>query len=63
VLHIPTNDRTTFDIVGMEVKSTVIVPNKLMERLDNAAALGSVLSSNAVAIAEEFAPRVTPRVT
>lgn len=50
-------------IGGMDVKRTVMVPNRLIDKLDNAAALGSDLSSRAVATAEEFAPRVTPRVT
>jgi hypothetical protein len=49
-------------MVGIDVKATVIVPNSPMLRLENAAALGSVTRSNAVAIAEEFPPSVTPRV-
>lgn len=59
----PTSDLTVFAIGGIEVNSTVIVPNRLIDRLDNAAALGSVRSSKAVATAEELAPSVTPRVT
>jgi hypothetical protein len=39
------------------------MPNKLILKLDNAAALGSDTSKSAVAIAEEFPPNVTPRVT
>jgi hypothetical protein len=34
-----------------------------MDRLDSAAALGSDTSSSAVAMADEFPPIVTPRVT
>jgi hypothetical protein len=48
---------------GIDVNKTVIVPKRLMERLDNAAARGSDLSSIAVAMADELAPRVTPLVT
>lgn len=59
----PTRDLTAFAMGGIEVNSTVIVPNRLIERLDRAAALGSVRRSRAVATAEELAPSVTPRVT
>ena len=52
-----------FTIGGTEVSARVMIPNKLMLRLDNAAALGSETKSSAVAIAEEFAPNVTPLVT
>lgn len=45
------------------MNSTVIVPKRLIERLDSAAALGSVRRSSAVATADELAPSVTPRVT
>ena len=51
-----------FAIGGTEVKATVMMPNKDIDKLDSAAALGSETSSKAVAIADEFAPRVTPRV-
>jgi len=47
---------------GMEVNATMIVPNKLIDRLEKAAALGSEASSIAVPIADELPPRVTPRV-
>jgi len=47
---------------GTEVKATVIVPSRPILRLENAAARGSVVSSRAVATADEFAPRVIPRV-
>lgn len=47
---------------GTLVNATVIVPSKPILRLENAAARGSVVSSNAVATADEFAPSVTPRV-
>ena len=50
-------------IGGIEVKSTVTVPKRPIDRLDNAAARGSVFSRRAVAMADEFAPSVTPRVT
>lgn len=59
----PTRVLTVLAIGGMEVNRTVMVPNRLMDKLDRAAALGSDLSSRAVATAEEFAPRVMPRVT
>ena len=45
------------------MKSTVMVPKRPIERLDNAAARGSVRNRSAVAIADEFAPSVTPLVT
>lgn len=48
---------------GIEVKATVIVPKRLIDKLDKAAARGSDTSRRAVAIAEEFPPSVTPRVT
>lgn len=48
---------------GTEVKTTVMMPNKLIDRLDSAAARGSDSSNNAVAIALEFPPSVTPLVT
>lgn len=59
----PTSDLTAFAMGGIEVNSTVIVPKRLIDRLDSAAALGSVRSNRAVATAEELAPSVTPRVT
>jgi hypothetical protein len=58
-----TKESMAFTIGGTEVSANVIIPNKLMLRLDSAAALGSETSSSAVAIAEEFAPKVTPLVT
>lgn len=61
--HKPTSDLTVFAIGGMDVKRTVIVPKRLIDKLDSAAALGSERRRSAVATAEEFAPRVTPRVT
>lgn len=48
---------------GMEVKSTVTVPKMTMDKLDKAAARGSVRRRNAVARAAELRPRVMPRVT
>lgn len=59
----PTNERTIATMGGMDVNRTVMVPNRLMLRLDSAAARGSVRRSRAVAMADELAPRVTPRVT
>jgi hypothetical protein len=50
-------------IGGIDVKSTVMVPKRLMLRIERAAARGSVRRSSAVAMADELAPRVTPRVT
>jgi len=47
---------------GTEVKATMIVPNRLIDRLEKAAARGSDASSIAVPIADELPPRVTPRV-
>lgn len=47
---------------GILVKATVMVPNNPMLKLENAAALGSVVRSKAVATADELAPRVTPLV-
>ena len=59
----PTRARTTLTTGGTDVNATKTVPNRLIERLDSAAALGSELSSNAVAMADELPPKVTPRVT
>lgn len=59
----PTRLFTTLTTAGTEVSATVAVPKRLMDKLDNAAALGSVARSKAVAMAEELPPRVTPRVT
>jgi len=47
---------------GIEVKATMIVPKRLIDKLEKAAARGSEASSIAVPIAEELPPRVTPRV-
>jgi len=47
----------------IDVSATTVAPNSPIEKLDKAAALGSVIRSRAVAIAEEFSPNVTPRVT
>jgi hypothetical protein len=58
-----TNESIAFTIGGTDVKAKVIMPNKLILKLDSAAALGSDTSKSAVAIAEEFPPSVTPRVT
>lgn len=58
--HRFTRDWMIATIGGIDVNNTVIVPNRLMEKLDRAAARGSVRKSKAVAITEELAPRVTP---
>lgn len=52
----------TLAMGGMDVNKTVMVPNKLIDKLDSAAARGSVRKRRAVAMAEELAPSVTPRV-
>lgn len=59
----PTSDLTAFAIGGIDVNKTVMVPNRLIDKLDSAAARGSVLRRRAVATAEELAPSVTPLVT
>lgn len=48
---------------GIDVNKTVTVPNKLIDKLDSAAARGSVRRSTAVATALELTPKVTPLVT
>ena len=63
ILYKSTNDSIALTITGTEVKAKVMIPNKLMLRLDSAAARGSETSKTAVAIAEEFPPNVTPLVT
>jgi hypothetical protein len=62
-IYNPTNDLTRVAAGGIDVNNTVTVPNSVMDKLDNAAARGSVLSNNAVAIALELTPSVTPLVT
>lgn len=54
---------TTLTIGGTDVRATMTVPKRLIDKLDSAAALGSETSSKAVAMAEELPPRATPRVT
>lgn len=56
-------DLTRSRMAGMAVNKTVNVPKRLFDRLDNAAARGSDCRSRAVAMADEFAPSVTPLVT
>jgi hypothetical protein len=58
-----TKESTARTIGGTEVNANVMIPNKLIERLDRAAARGSETKSSAVAIADEFPPNVTPLVT
>jgi len=48
---------------GTELSERVMMPNRDIERLESAAARGSVTKSNAVAMADEFPPKVTPLVT
>lgn len=48
----PTKASTIFTTGGMDVNATITVPKRPIERLDNAAALGSELSNIAVAIAD-----------
>ena len=48
---------------GIDVNSTVTVPKRLIDRLESAAARGSVRRSSAVAMALELTPKVTPLVT
>jgi hypothetical protein len=59
----PTNPRMACTIGGTEVKASVIIPKSVIDKLDRAAARGSVTRSRAVAIADELPPSVTPRVT
>ena len=61
--HKPTKESIARTIGGTEVNANVIIPNKLIERLLKAAALGSDTNKSAVAMADEFAPSVTPLVT
>jgi hypothetical protein len=61
--HISTKESIAFTITGTDVKAKVMIPNKLILRLDRAAARGSETNKTAVAIAEEFPPNVTPLVT
>lgn len=58
-----TNEAIARAIEGTDVNDSVIIPNKLIDKLDNAAARGSDSKRSAVAIALEFPPSVTPRVT
>ncbi len=41
VAHISTRESIAFTIAGTEVNAKAMMPNRLMLRLDNAAALGS----------------------
>jgi hypothetical protein len=59
----PTIALITVAMGGMDVKRTVTVPNKIMERLERAAALGSVRRRRAVAMALELTPSVMPLAT
>jgi len=58
-----TKESIALTITGTEVNARVMIPNKLILRLDKAAALGSDCSKTAVAMADEEPPSVTPLVT
>lgn len=58
----PARAATTLTTGGIDVNNTVMVPNKLILRLEKAAARGSVFSSSAVPTALELLPSVMPRV-
>lgn len=58
-----TSDCIALAIGGIDVNRTVIVPKIVIARIDSAAARGSVRRSNAAPMADELAPKVTPRVT
>lgn len=60
--YCPIKPATILTIGGTDVNAIVTVPKRLMDRLENATARGPETSRRAVAMAEEFAPRVTPRV-
>ena len=60
--HIPANPCTTLTTGPTLLNPTITVPNKPKLKLENAAALGSVTSNKAVAIALLFPPNVTPLV-
>lgn len=62
-VHKLTKESIARTIGGTVVNARVIIPNRLIERLLSAAALGSATNKSAVAMADEFAPRVTPLVT
>ena len=61
-LYFPTKPATILAVGGTNVNATVTVPKRLMDRLENAAVRGSDTRRRAVAVTEEFAPRVIPRV-
>ena len=61
-LYLPTKPATILTISGTDINATVTVPKGLMDRLENAAAREPETRRRVVAMAEEFAPRVTPRV-
>jgi hypothetical protein len=58
-----TNESIARAIGGTDVRANVMIPNKLIDRLDSAAARGSVSKRSAVAMALEFPPNATPLVT
>lgn len=59
----PANPPTILTTTGTLVNPTITVPNSDILKLLNAAARGSLINSNAVAIALLFPPNVTPLVT
>jgi len=62
-MHKSTSELIARTIGGTDVNANVIIPNKLIDRLESAAARGSDCSRSAVAIALEFPPNATPLVT
>lgn len=62
-VHNSTSEQTALAIGGTDVNPSVIIPKRLIDKLDSAAARGSDNSRSAVAIALEFPPNVTPLVT
>ena len=63
ICYNPTSPATARAIGGTDVRATMIAPKRPIDKLESAAALGSVTSSRAVARAEELPPNVTPLVT
>jgi len=61
-LYCPIKPATIHTIGGTGVNAIVTVPKRLVDRLENVTARGPETSRRAAAMAEEFAPRVTPRV-
>jgi hypothetical protein len=62
-IHKSTSESIARAIGGTDVNPNVIIPNRLIDKLESAAARGSDSSKSAVAIALEFPPNVTPLLT